>query len=66
MVETSMFEMAKSLTTFVGQKRANEPGLKFAYIWNNLDNLFQQMTQDEVNELNFKFVTLAFEKINKH
>lgn len=59
--------MTKVLTTYVGQKKPEETqGLKFAYIWNNLDMLFQQMKQEDVNELNLKFIGLAFEKINKN
>lgn len=51
--------MSQSLTEYVNQKKAghtdNEqrtPTLKFMYIWQNLDNLFQQMTHDDINELN--------------
>lgn len=53
----------------MGQKKgevdAPSAALKFNYIWQNLDNLFQQMNQDSVNELNLKFMTLAMEKIPK-
>lgn len=67
MVETSVVEMTKVLTEYVGQKKSEETqGLKFAYIWNNLDNLFKQMSQDDVNELNLRFISQAFEKINKN
>lgn len=46
--------------------RPDEPKLKYTYIWQNLDNLFQQINdQNEINELNLKFMQLTFEKLNK-
>lgn len=44
----------------------NEPKLKYNYMWQNLDNLFQQINdQNEINELHQKFMQLTFEKLNK-
>lgn len=66
-VESSFVDFSKSLTTYIGQKKDDgeaQSTLKFNYIWQNLDNLFQQMDQVDVNELNLKFITLAMEKIN--
>lgn len=39
--------------------------LKFDYIWQNLDKLFQKMPDNAVDELNVKFMQMAFEKIPK-
>lgn len=62
--------MTKVFSSYVNQKQGSEPtpkqpDLKFAYIWQNLDNLFQQMSQEDVNELNLNFVTQAIERIKK-
>lgn len=62
-----MIEMSKKLSTYFGEKKSESEAhehstLKFKYIWQNLDNLFQQMSQEAVNELNLKFITLAMEK----
>lgn len=64
-----MIEMSKKLSTYFGEKNSESeayahPTLKFQYIWQNLDNLFEQMSQEAVNELNLKFITLAMEKVN--
>lgn len=70
-VENSFAQMTKVLSSFVEKKAAEpiveqtppQPGLKFGYIWQNLDNLFQQLPQADVNELNLKFMSLAYDKI---
>lgn len=64
-----MIEMSKTLSTYIGGKKSESEAhahstLKFNYIWQNLDNLFQQMSQEAVNELNLKFLSLAMEKVN--
>lgn len=70
-MESSVVEMTKVLSSYVTQKKQGsevtqkQPDLKFSYIWQNLDNLLQQMSQEDVNDLNMKFMTLAFEKIQK-
>lgn len=59
------------LTNYVSQKKEDaeakpkQPDLQFAFIWQNLDNLFKQMSQDDVNELNLQFMTQAIAKIQK-
>lgn len=69
-MENSVMEMTKVFSNYVTNKKddsrvetVTQPTLKFNYIWQNLDHLFQQMTQDQVNDLNIKFMNLAFEKI---
>lgn len=66
-----MVEITKAFSTYVSQKKQDsEPmqrklDLKFLHIWHNLDDMFQQMSQENVNELNLKFITLAYEKLQK-
>lgn len=60
----SVFNMTKSISEFVTQRRADEP-LKFLYIWQNLDRLFQKISTEDVDALNVKFINMAYEKINK-
>lgn len=70
-VENSFAQMTKVLSSFVEKKTADpiveqtppQPGLKFGYIWQNLDNLFVQLPQADVNELNLKFILQACDKI---
>lgn len=71
-MENSVVEMSKALTDYMTNKKpqgsvetASQPQLKFGYIWQHLDQLFQQMTHDQVNELNRKFVNMAFEKLDE-
>lgn len=57
-VENSVIEMTKALSSYVSKKNTDsiveqkpqKPELKFGYIWQNLDNLFQQLSQDDINE----------------
>lgn len=69
LVESSVVEMSRAFSNYVSQKKQGseatqtQPSLKYNYIWQNLDNLFQQMSQEDVNELNLKFITQAFEKL---
>lgn len=71
-VESSLTKITDTFTEYFKQKsdvqqqpaQSTQPSLKFAYIWTNLDNLFQQLDQKDVNDLNFKFITQTFEKIN--
>lgn len=46
------------------QQQPTSAPLKYGYIWQNLDNLFQQLDQQDVNDLNLKFMTLTCEKIS--
>lgn len=70
LAESSVIEMSKALSSYIGKKNESDgkketnPTLKFGYIWQNLDNLFQQMAQEDVNELNLNFITMAVAKIN--
>lgn len=63
--------MTKAFSNYVSQKKQDtepmqkNPNLKFLHIWQNLDNMLQQMSQEDVNELNMKFMTLAYEKLQK-
>lgn len=45
--------------------RYEKPALKFDYIWANLDQFFQKMSPQDVDELNFKFIQMAYEKVLK-
>lgn len=64
--------MTDTLSEFMKRKNDSQqqsaqpmkPELKFAYIWQNLDNLFQQLDQNDVNDLNLKFISLTCDKIN--
>lgn len=70
-VESSVIEMTKALSSYVSKKttdsiveqKPQKPELKFGYIWQNLDNLFQQLSQDDINELNLNFITQSCAKI---
>lgn len=71
-VESSLSKMTETLSAFMNRKADNQqqpvhpaqPSLEFMYIWQNLDNLFKQLDQNDVNDLNLKFMTMACEKIN--
>lgn len=70
-MESSVVEMSKVLTNYMSTKKdqsstvtTSQP-LKFDYIWRNLDQLFQQMSQDQVNDLNRQFMNLAFQKLEE-
>lgn len=65
-------ELSKAMTHYVSNQKnpsstvtSSESSLKFDYIWRNLDQLFQQMTKEQVNDLNFKFIGLAFAKLQE-
>lgn len=67
-MEASVVDMSKAIASYFDHKKKDPEegsGLKFHYIWQNLDNLFKQMAQADINELNLKFLSLAIEKINK-
>lgn len=55
--------MSKSISEYVA-RRQEEP-LKFLYIWQNLDRLFQKMTGADIDELNVEFINMAYAKIKK-
>lgn len=55
----SIKELVKGST----EERPEKSGLKFDYIWQNLDKLFQKLPADDVDELNVKFMQMAYEKI---
>lgn len=55
----SIKELVKGST----EERPEKIGLKFDYIWQNLDKLFQKLPADDVDELNVKFMQMAYEKI---
>lgn len=61
--------MSKAIACYVDQQKPNEAqtqgNFKYGYIWTNLDNLCQQLTQEEVNDLNLKFIGLALDKIKE-
>lgn len=72
-MENSVVEMYKALTHYMGSSKnqnctetTSKSSLEFDYIWRNLDHLFHQMTQDQVNELNCKFMNMAFEKVKEN
>lgn len=73
-VENSLASMTKAFSSFVekkamdssGPKTSAQPELKFIYIWQNLDQLFQQLPQADVNELNMMYMSQAYEKIKTH
>lgn len=69
-VESSLTKMTDTLSAFMQNKNdakqqqpSVEPPLKFAYIWQNLDHLFQKLDQQDVIDLNLKFITLTCEKL---
>lgn len=69
MVDSTLTKVTDTLSEFMQRKNDEQhqpaqPSLKYAYIWQNLDNLFQQLDQQDVNDLNLKFMTLTCEKIN--
>lgn len=69
MVEASISKMTDTLSEFMKREKAATPQsapstLKYTYIWQNLDNLFQQLDQEDVNDLNVKFLTQTCENIN--
>ncbi|KAG4077064.1 hypothetical protein HA402_016051 [Bradysia odoriphaga] len=66
----SMVNMAnsiKELTKGVTQKQSccEKSPLKFDYIWRNLDVFFHKLPPEDVDELNFKFIQMAYERVKK-
>ncbi|XP_037046440.1 uncharacterized protein LOC119081541 [Bradysia coprophila] len=66
----SMVNMAnsfKELTKEVTQKQGccEKSPLKFDYIWRNLDVFFHKLPPEDVDELNFKFIQMAYERVKK-
>lgn len=42
----------------------NSP-LKFDYIWRNLDVFLQKLPPEDVDELNVKFIQMAYERVKR-
>lgn len=62
--------MSGAISNFIQATPSNTSStgssLKYNYIWQNLDQLFVQINdQADINDLNQKFLSLAFEKLNK-
>lgn len=68
-VSESVISLSKCLTDYVHHKTqlSHEPQktLKFNHLWAYLDKLFEKMTPEQVDELNFKFIEMAFEILRK-
>lgn len=62
----SIFYGKKDIPEQAQQKQPQQPALKFGNIWQNLDNLFQQMSQSDVNDLNVQFMTMVVQRINSN
>lgn len=65
-MEESVVDMTKAISKYFegsAGTTVQQPAYKFGYIWQNLDNLFQQMTQADVNDLNLEYISLAMEKL---
>jgi len=60
-ISNSIRELIKGAT----KESHNKPALQFEYIWQNLDKMFQKLPEEAVDELNVKFIQLAYEKIPK-
>lgn len=62
--------MTESLSDFMDSRKTTavqhpaQSSFHFAYIWQNLDNLFQQLDQQDVNDLNLEFMKLTIAKIS--
>lgn len=70
-LSNSIAELSKSICDMIAQRtsaqhESNQPPLKFVNILQNLDNMFQQMEERDVYELNVKFVAMALDKMNKN
>lgn len=63
--------MTDALSGFLQKDKPSETftsntALQYNYIWQNLDQLFVQIgDQADINELNQKYLSLAFEKLAK-
>ncbi len=57
----SIKELADGVTE--RQARSEKAELKFDYIWRNLDSFFQKLPPEDVDELNFKFIQMAYERV---
>lgn len=59
-ISESMFALVerKQLET----KRSN-PALKYAFMWQNLERLFAKLSEEDVDDLNYQFITLTRSKI---
>lgn len=67
-VESSLTKLTDNLSDFMKhkgdtQQQPSEAPLKFAYIWHNLDSLFQQLDPQDVIDLNLKFITITCEML---
>lgn len=66
----SMVSMAKSIMQLANeatakQDRYEKNSLKFGYIWGNLDKFFERLPPEDVDELNLKFIQMAYDKVLK-
>lgn len=63
----SMANSIRELANEMAQKqdRQEKSSLKFDYIWRNLDTFFQRLSPEDVDELNVKFIQMAYERV-KH
>lgn len=58
----SVCKMSESITNLIEQ-RQQQPQLKYLYMWQNLDRLFQKMSDNDVDELNMEYLRMAYAKI---
>lgn len=68
-MEESVTDMSKALSKYFEEastRKEKQPEYKFPYIWQNLDNLFQQLPQSDVNDLNLEFMSQTMARINKN
>lgn len=60
----SIVNISNSISELVSN-RQKEQTLKYSYIWQNLDHLFQKMSEEDVTDLNMEYMKMAYEKIPK-
>lgn len=63
----SIANISESISALVGRKqletKSNNPVLKYAFMWQNLERLFAKLSEEDVDDLNYQFITLARSKI---
>lgn len=52
----------RTIATGRTQQRQIEPGLKYTYVWQHLEKLYEKLNEEEIAEFNVQFINQVFEK----
>lgn len=47
------------------QEPETQSPLKYAFVWQHLERLYEKLNDEEIDELNIKFINQAYEKTTK-